>query len=451
MSKQAESRRPKRRPKQRRSRAAVPTWTSRHRTGMDFGYQEGLRTGQSSFGTYFEGTSIVIPNYNQVDYLKLCIASISKFTQPPYEIIVVDNASTDGSAAYLATLGSAVRYRVLETNRGFAGAINVGMMMARGSYLLLLNNDTIVAENWLSNMLACLNSSPSIGMVGPVTNYISGDQRIEVPYKTVKGMPNFARQHNAPNPSRWQRTDRLTGFCLLMRREVWEKTGFMDEGFAVGNYEDDDYNIRVRLQGYSLIIARDTFIHHFGSVSMKALGERLPVVNDHNMHVYMDKWGNPHDLVHVVKGMGHEPSAAGETAFFPQHVIVRGGRETCYWIEEGIRHPIVGPVAVPATRLSRVELRRWPLGDPIPAEEAVAKWHGVTVEGLPWSEGLMGRGTDGILYMLENGLRRRVVSVKAAEGWHLVWKPNTPLSADQIAALPEGLPIIAPIRTAEHL
>lgn len=418
---------------------------------MDFGYQEGLRTGQSSFGTYFEGTSIIIPNYNQVDYLKQCIASISKFTNPPYEIIVVDNASTDGSAAYLANLGGTVRYRVLDSNRGFAGAINIGMMMARGSYLLLLNNDTIVAENWLSNMLACLNSSPAIGMVGPVTNYISGEQRIEVPYKTIKGMPNFARQHNVPNPSRWQQTDRLTGFCLLMRRELWEQTGFMDEGYTVGNYEDDDYNIRVRLQGYSLMIARDTFIHHFGSVSMKALGERVTVVNDHNMHVYMEKWGNPHDLVHLTRGMGHGPVPIGETAFFPHHVMVRGSRDTLYWIEDGYKRPISGPVAIPATRLSRVELRRWPLGEPISAQEAQAKWHGVTEEGLPWSEGLMGRGADGLLYMVENGTKRRVASAKAAEGWHLVLKPNIAFTPEEVSALPEGLPIIAPIRTADQL
>ncbi|REE86229.1 GT2 family glycosyltransferase [Paenibacillus taihuensis] len=451
MRKLAESRRPKRNLKRRQRRAVVPTRSSQYQTGMNSGYQEGLRTGQSSFGTYFEGTSIIIPNYNQVDYLKQCIASIRRFTNPPFEIIVVDNASTDGAGAYLASLGSAVRYRVLESNRGFAGAINVGMMMARGSYLLLLNNDTVVAENWLSNMLACLNSSPTVGMVGPVTNYISGDQRIEVPYKTVRGMPNFARQHNVSNPSRWQQTDRLTGFCLLMRRELWDRTGFMDEGYTVGNYEDDDYNIRVRLQGYSLMIARDTFIHHFGSVSIRALGERVTVVNDHNRHVYMEKWGNPHDLVHFVRGIGHGMIPAGETAFFPQHVIVRGSRDNFYWIEDGIKRLIAGPVAIPATRLSRVELRRWPIGEPISVEEAQAKWHGVTVEGLPWSEGLMARGMDGLLYMVENGTKRKVASAKAAEDWHLVLKPNIAFTPEQISSLPEGLPIIAPIRTADHL
>ena len=179
-------------------------------------------------------------------------------------------------------------------------------------------------------------------------------------------MPVFAQRFNMPDPAKWQRTERLTGFCLLFRRELWERTGFLDEGYEVGNYEDDDYNIRVRLQGYSLVIARDTFIHHYGSVSMKALGDKLSEVNNHNMQAYMDKWGNPHELIHRVQELAGlqagidnaspQPQPLGETAFFPQHVVIRGINETLYWVQGGFRRPITSAVTLPVIRLSQVDL-----------------------------------------------------------------------------------------------
>ncbi|QHT64086.1 glycosyltransferase family 2 protein [Paenibacillus lycopersici] len=409
--------------------------------GLAAGHQEGVRAGMESFGLHFEGTSIIIPSYNQLDYLKKCLASIGEYTPSPYEIIVVDNASTDGTADYLRTVGGVVRYRILERNRGFAGATNVGLMMAKGTTLLLLNNDTIVTPRWLDNMLACLNSDPGIGMVGPVTNYISGDQRIEVPYTDEAGILPFAKRFNYSDPAKWQRTDRLPGFCLLFRRELWERTGYLDEGYEIGNFEDDDFNIRVRLQGYALVIARDTFIHHFGSVSMKALGSQLPEVNAHNEHVYMDKWGNPHDLIHAVRSRGGGEPAQGETSFYPQGVVVRGVTETRYWIEGGARRPIAGVTRLPALRLSQIDIRRWPAGEPIAAAEVEAAWH---AQPRIWE-------ADGAIYMAESGVRRRLSSVKAAEAWGLQLRQGAPMTADQIGRLGEGLPVIAPARVAEHL
>jgi len=434
-----------------------------YQDGHKTGYEEGMRAGFDGFSTLFEGTSIIIPSYNQVDYLKQCIESISEHTHLPYEIIVVDNASTDGTADFLRKAGSSIRHRILEANRGFAGAVNIGMMMAKGKTMLLLNNDTVVTENWLDNMLDCLNSDPKIGMVGPVTNYISGDQRIEVPYKDVRDMPGFARHFNAKDSGKWQRTDRLTGFCLLFRRELWERTGYLDEGYTIGNYEDDDYNIRVRLQGYSLVIARDTFIHHYGSVSMKELGERFIEVNDHNLQFYMEKWGNPQDLVHLVKKRMHQHQEqtaemlpqlqpGGETAFFPQHVAVRGVGETLYWIEKGQRRPVDGFPAIPVIRLSQVDLRRWPVGEGISAEEAAARWHACPLPHEPLPNGVIVKASDGGTYVMDEGRRRNVITPAALEAWALHVKPHQlVLSAEELDLLAEGLPVIAPARVAAKL
>lgn len=426
--------------------------------GYSVGYEAGRRAGESSYGTYFHGTSIIIPSYNQADYLKLCIDSIIQHTHLPYEIIVVDNASTDHTADYLHSMAGRIRYRIMEENRGFAGAVNAGLMMAKGMKLLLLNNDTLVTENWLSNLLACLESDPRIGLVGPVTNFISGEQRVDVPYTDVKDMPTFAAVNNISDPARWQRVDRLTGFCLLMRRELWERTGYFDEGYKIGNFEDDDYNVRVRLQGYSLVIARDVFIHHFGSVSMKALGEqRFHEVNDRNEHYYMEKWANPGELIHEVRELRAQrmadgqvdypvPLASSEAAFQPQYVAIRSVTGHVYWVEDGHRRPVEGSMSLPAAELPLVDVRRWPLGEAIGAQVVEQHWN---------DQHHSDRGRlvacEGALYWLEPGIRRRIHTALAASLWGLHSKQPQTIGAEELNKRVEGLPIIAPVRIAQRL
>lgn len=426
--------------------------------GVEQGYQDGRKAGFTSFNEKFQGTSIIIPSYNQLQYLKLCIESIMDHTDLAYEIIVIDNASTDGTGSYLAQLDGQVRYRILSENYGFAGAVNRGMMMAKGTMMLILNNDTLVTDNWLDNMMACLNSNPQIGMVGPVTNYIGGEQLIEVPYTNVADMPDFARLNNVPDARRWQQVERLTGFCLLLRRELWEKIGYFDEGFEIGNFEDDDYNIRVKLLGYSLVIARDSFIHHFGSVSIKALGAQLEEVNNRNLQHYMNKWGNPHELVSVMKhraaeqpALQAELAALGEAAYYPDGIAVTSLNGSVYWIEGGSRRLIEGEFSGEAVRIGQMDVKRWPLGPPISSEEVHARWqqmlameggdlHGKTVSGL-----------DGFHYYMQQGHKRKMITEAAFEGWALKARPSIQLTLEQLHAIPDGLPIIPTVKLRQQL
>lgn len=430
-----------------------------YRSGLEIGYNEGIQMGYNSYESLFQGTSIIIPSFNQVGYLKSCIDSIREKTVLPYELIIVDNASTDGSAQYLNQLNGQLRYRILSENYGFSGAVNMGMMMAKGTTILILNNDTLVTDNWLENMLICLNSDPDIGMVGPVTNYISGDQQIKVPYNNIEDMPDFARFNNISDRKRWQVTDRLTGFCLLFRRELFEKIGFMDEGFEVGNFEDDDYNIRVRLLGYSLVIAHDAFIHHFGSVSMKALGDQFNDVNNRNMVFYMNKWNNPYVWIHQVKneGAGHPESvirrsSQGEAAFYPEGVVVRGTTEVVYWIENGTRRPIDGDWASIVVKLPQINIRRWPIGKEMSEQEAADKWLLIhSLESRFPLHGQVTSGLDGFSYYVEHGTKRKIITPAAAEAWGLHTRPDIPLTLEQLNGLPEGLPLIPPVKLRQTL
>ena len=236
-------------------------------------------------------TSIVILTYNKLDYTKQCIESIRQYTKSgTYEMIVVDNHSDDDTISWLSEQQDIVK--ILNTeNVGFPKGCNQGIMASSGDSVLLLNNDTIVTHHWLENLESCLYSSENIGAVGPVTNSCSNLQTVQVSYTGTEQMQEFAKGFNVQNPLLWEERIRLIGFCLLIKRAVMNKIGLLDELFSPGNFEDDDYCLRMRKKGYRLILCRDTFIHHYGSVSFSADRDKYFLLLNFNKKKFEAKWG----------------------------------------------------------------------------------------------------------------------------------------------------------------
>ncbi|SEL67167.1 Glycosyltransferase, GT2 family [Paenibacillus sp. cl141a] len=232
-------------------------------------------------------TSIIIPTFNGRELLKDCIYSIKRHTNEPYEIIVVDNGSSDGTVDICRQEG--ITFISLANNIGFPAACNKGLKIATGDTLLLLNNDVIVTRNWLQNMLNCLNSETNIGIVGPLTNYASGKQQINMPYTSLEEMSN---QLNEPDASKWLQVDRIVGLCFLFKRELMDRIGLLDERYSPGHFEDDDYCYRARNAGYTFRIAGDVFVFHHGSASFaKQDMSQVKQLIDTNKQKFMDKWG----------------------------------------------------------------------------------------------------------------------------------------------------------------
>ncbi len=236
-------------------------------------------------------TSIVILTYNQLDYTKLCIESIRKYTEPEtYELIVVDNHSTDETVKWLKTQID-IKCIFNEQNNGFPKGCNQGIEIANGSEILLLNNDTIATTNWLLNLKTALYSAENIGAVGPITNNCSNYQAIKVDYKDTNELQVFAQGHNNSASEKWEEKIKLVGFCMLIKRSIVEKLGVLDELFTPGNFEDDDYSFRMIRAGYRLLLCHDTFIHHFGSVSFKEKPQNYHELLNKNALKFKEKWG----------------------------------------------------------------------------------------------------------------------------------------------------------------
>lgn len=217
--------------------------------------------------------SIIIPAFNQLEYTKQCVASIRAHTRVPYKLILVDNGSSEPVLEFCRSVPGALALRS-EVNLGFAAGVNLGMAAAEG-HVLLLNNDTLVPEGWLGGLERALLSAPDIGMVGPMSNWVSGSQLIpDLQFESVEAINAFAAARRAAHPDALRDVARLVGFCMLIRDSAAAKVGLLDEAFGLGNFEDDDYCVRMLRAGYRLCVDEGGFVFHYGSRTFQALGIR---------------------------------------------------------------------------------------------------------------------------------------------------------------------------------
>jgi GT2 family glycosyltransferase len=165
------------------------------------------------------------------------------------------------------------------------------MRLSSGDILVLLNNDTIVTPNWLRNMSAALLSASDVGIVGPVTNYASGSQQVHYPFENLAEFQRIAAEVNVLDAAKWKRVERIVGICFVFHRGLMDKIGFLDERFSPGHYEDDDFCLRARLHGFSLLVCHDALIYHEGSASFKREGvQQQQELVERNYRLFMDKW-----------------------------------------------------------------------------------------------------------------------------------------------------------------
>jgi GT2 family glycosyltransferase len=239
--------------------------------------------------------SIIIVTFNNRSYTERCIESIyAKTAYPNFELVIVDNASSDGTKEYLDGLARSRGNIIVIYNRenlGFAAANNIGIGRAKGEYVIFLNNDTIVTGGWISGLTKHLRD-PRVGLIGPVTNSIGNEAKINTRYKNLEEMDGFAHRYTSQRRGMTFEIPVLALFCAAARRETVDRVGLLEERFSVGMFEDDDYSVRVKKAGLKVLCAEDVFIHHYGGASFGKLpSEEYRKIFEENRKRFEEKWG----------------------------------------------------------------------------------------------------------------------------------------------------------------
>lgn len=241
--------------------------------------------------------SVIVVTYNNLAFTRDCLASLAADSlSEPLEIIVVDNASTDGSVEFLQRWSASSGHSLIlnNSNRGFAAANNQGLALAKGEFLALLNNDTQVTSGWAQTLRRHLQRDPGLGLIGPVTNNIGNEAKIDIRYQDSREMAIRARQYTWRHAGLSVPCATLGFFAVMMPRSTYQRLGPLDEAFGLGFFEDDDYCRRVEQAGLSCAFAEDVFIHHHLSASFKLMpGSQRQQLFNRNKAFYEAKWNRP--------------------------------------------------------------------------------------------------------------------------------------------------------------
>ncbi len=208
--------------------------------------------------------SIIIVNWDGKELLKKCLESVKKHTRyPNYEVIVVDNGSKDDSQQMINEDFKWVKLIENEDNKGFSKGNNQGIIAGEGSYFFLLNNDTEVTENWLTRLVEIAESDKDIGIVGSGllsdgktltgTGYVNAGG-------ITKGYPESTLKTFIKRPGE---VPGVSGAAMLIKKELINKIGMLDEGFTPAYFEETDLCARANDIGYKVIFAPSSLIYHW--------------------------------------------------------------------------------------------------------------------------------------------------------------------------------------------
>lgn len=275
------------------SRAFAQTQTWRHRCTQ--------LLNKVRMGIVRPMVSVVIVTYNNIEYTQECLRSIEENSDySNLQIVVVDNASTDGSVEYLRVWAQKGKNRICiynDVNKGFSAANNQGMAISRGEYIILLNNDTYVTPGWIGSLLNHYKEHPLLGLLGPVTNNIGNEAKINISYANMEQMIAVSQQFTSLRIGHSFSIKTLAFFCVVIPKSLYEKVGDLSEEFGLGFFEDDDYCRRVERLGYEIRCAEDVFVHHQLSASFLKIDKDMRrELFERNKQIYEKKWGKwePH-------------------------------------------------------------------------------------------------------------------------------------------------------------
>jgi len=221
---------------------------------------------------------IIILTWNQWDMTLECLTSILQVTYPNYKVVVVDNGSTDGTVESIKKHFPQVEVIVNSSNLGFAAGSNVGIKYAldkKADYVLLLNNDTLVAPDCIDNLVVQAYTLPDAGILTPKIVYAGKNAQIwsagsRCHPLTLDAMSVSQCRSHKLQDCEPRLVDYIFGTAMLIRREVVERIGLFDESFFM-YYEDMDFCLRARAAGYKLYYVPTAIVQHYVAASTRNL------------------------------------------------------------------------------------------------------------------------------------------------------------------------------------
>jgi len=241
---------------------------------------------------------IVIPVWNMRDLTERCVDSIMRNTKFPYGIIIVDNASENETRDYLRGLAAKKDIDVTvirnEENLGNSKAANQGMRASRAEYVCILDNDTIVTENWLTEMVNTAERDSRIAVVNPLSNYGARKPR-------GKSWDEIGLRNYRENKGNYIETAAAIGFCFLIKRGAMEKIGVWSEAYGPGYFEDTEYSVRAINNGYKVAIAEGAYVAHLEHASFKKTGS-FDELFKRNQKLFYEQFGRSKRLLYIVSG-----------------------------------------------------------------------------------------------------------------------------------------------------
>lgn len=307
--------------------------------------------------------SIVIPVFNKVELTLPCLLSLTETTdEQSYEVIVVDNASTDGTPELLASLEGDVTILRNETNLGFGEACNQGAAVARGEYVLFLNNDTVLLPGWLPPLVAALNEDPRLAAVQPRLIYPDGRLNDAGGLMFANGEAwvygKRATDPQAPQYSTRRVPDYASGACLLVRRTAFEQVNGFDSRYAPAYYEDTDLSFALRAAGWTVLYEpASTVVHVEGGTAGTDVTQGLKAYQVRNKERFAQKWAGelacrPRLDPAIIESWAHR----GQRGDGPGEIISAEGPAAT-----AVRSVLVVDLAVPAPDRASGSLRLFQL------------------------------------------------------------------------------------------
>ncbi len=245
--------------------------------------------------------SIIIISYNNfAQTTGPCLQSLAAETSA-MEIIVVDNQSDQSTQdALMAAAGQDPRLRLIlkETNSGYSAGNNTGAKAASTDLFILLNSDTHVPCGAIPRLVELMHEHPDWSMLGPVSNQTGNDQQIHTRGTTVQEILKEGAAWCAHSNGCHYPTDILSFFCVVIRRDVYNRLHGLDEAFGLGYYEDTDFNYRAVKAGMQLMITEDVFVYHQGSGSFSKSSAAVKNMVRRNKKLFRKKQGHGHNAAH---------------------------------------------------------------------------------------------------------------------------------------------------------